>query len=243
MGLILPQDDPFWGRNQPGNEYNCKCDWRTTDKPASTSRTPDDIPPAKGLDGNPAETGELVTARHPYFGRNTHAPGWVEDKALLQLPNDVAYMQKTTPSGKTYQEHRLVDKAQEAAGNREIAGLLLDDRYKNVALLPKIHAKEVTLRERYFGKEYTKLHPSSNPDALIDGAFVEFKTTNIKQITHNIGKAAKQAESTVLIKLTEPIQEHYLSKKIKRQWTLSDRKNINEIIVISNGEIQIFTRK
>jgi SPP1 gp7 family putative phage head morphogenesis protein len=243
VGLILPQDDPFWGRNQPGNEYNCKCDWRTTDKPASGGRTPDDIPSAKGLEGNPAETGELVTARHPYFARNAHAPGWIEDKALLQLPNDVAFVERTTPTGKAYREHLLVDKTNEAAGNREVAALLLDNGYKNVRLLPKIHAKEVTLRERYFGKEYVKLHPTSNPDAAIDGKFVEFKKTNVKQITHNIGKAAKQTESTVLIHITEPVQEHYLSKKIEKQWTLPDRQNINKIIVFSDGKIQTFTRK
>jgi SPP1 gp7 family putative phage head morphogenesis protein len=243
VGLILPQDDPFWQRNQPGNEYNCKCDWRTTDVPASTERVPDDIPPAKGLDGNPAETGELVTGRHPYFERNTHAPSWVGDKALLQLPNDVAYVERTTGTGKTYREHRTVDGVSGAVANREIASLLLDNGRENVRLLPKIHAKETILRERYFGKQYAKLYPATNPDAFVDGSLVEFKTSNIKQITHNIGKAAKQSDGTVLIRITEPVQEHYLNDKIAKQWTMPDRNNIHEIIVIANGEVQVFTKK
>ncbi|MDR1112922.1 MAG: hypothetical protein LBL18_04100, partial [Bacteroidales bacterium] len=243
VGLILPQDDPFWQRNQPGNEYNCKCDWRTTDKEATTGRTPDDIPPAKGLDGNPADTGELVTERHPYFARNAHAPGWVNDKALLQLPNEVAYTERTTGSGKTYKEHLLVGKTSEATANREVAALLLDNGYENVRLLPKIYKAEQILRERYFGKAYVKLHPTKNPDAIADNNIIEFKRTTVKQITANIGKAAKQSESMVLIQITEPVQEYYLNEKIEKQWTLPDRKNINEIIVVANGEMQTFTRK
>ena len=60
-GLVLPKTDPFWQHNQPGNLWNCKCDWEETDDPAAPTR-PDTIC-AKGLEGNPAETGEI-------FGEN-----------------------------------------------------------------------------------------------------------------------------------------------------------------------------
>lgn len=70
VGLVLPQNDPFWQENQPGNLYNCKCDWKSTDKKTS------DIPmrattvkPAKGLEGNPASTGELFTENHSYYDK------------------------------------------------------------------------------------------------------------------------------------------------------------------------------
>jgi len=66
VGIILPQNHPFWQTNQPGNLWNCKCDWKTTD--AQTTAKPDKItPPAKGLDGNPYDTGKLITENHPYF--------------------------------------------------------------------------------------------------------------------------------------------------------------------------------
>lgn len=243
VGLILPQDDPFWTRNQPGNEYNCKCDWRTTDAPAAAGTPPDDISPARGLEGNPAETRELVTRRHPYFARNANAPAWVSDKALLRLPDEVAFTERTTPTGRKYKEHLLVDKAQEAANNRMFAELLLENGYKDVKLLPQINFNERVLRTRYFGAEYAKTHYAKNPDAFVDGVFIEFKTTNIKQITANIGQAAKQAERVVFIKITEPIQEHYLVNKINKQWKMDDRQNINKIIVFSNGQLQTFTRK
>ena len=239
VGLILPQDDPFWSRNQPGNEYNCKCDWRTTDAPTSTGPMPDDIPPAKGLDGNPADTGELVTARHPYFARNSSAPGWVDDKALLQLPNDVAYVQKTTPSGKTYREHRLVDKAQEAAGNREITALLLDNGYKDVTLLPIIDRKEKLLRERYYGKNF--ISATLCPDALINGKIVEFKYSNYRNISYNIGRAALKS-NTILIKTTEYVSDVHIQNIIERQWSIETRGNITEIIVVNNGKVVSFKR-
>lgn len=63
--LVLPKTDPFWLQNQPGNLWNCKCDWEETDEPATSSR-PQTIC-AKGLEGNPAETGEVFTKECTYF--------------------------------------------------------------------------------------------------------------------------------------------------------------------------------
>lgn len=64
-GLVLPKTDPFWQQNQPGNLWNCKCDWEETDAPVATER-PASIH-AKGLEGNPAETGEIFTKECTYF--------------------------------------------------------------------------------------------------------------------------------------------------------------------------------
>lgn len=63
-GLVLPKTDPFWQHNQPGNLWNCKCDWEETDDPAAPTR-PDTIC-AKGLEGNPAETGQVFTDECTY---------------------------------------------------------------------------------------------------------------------------------------------------------------------------------
>jgi hypothetical protein len=241
VGLVLPQDDPFWSRNQPGNEYECKCDWRATDKPASTGRTPDDIPPAKGLDGNPAETGELVTARHPYFARNAHAPGWVDDKALLQLTNDVAFVERTTPTGKAYREHLLVDKANEAAANREITALLLENGHKDITLLPIINKNEKLLRERYYGKNF--ISATLCPDALISGVPVEYKRSNRSNISRNIGAAALKSDIVVIkIKPGSTVSETHIKTVVNRQWDMTNRKNIREIIVINEGKVVSFKR-
>jgi len=68
VGTVLPIDDPFWQENQPGNLYNCKCDWQTTDKEVSTTPAKS-VKPSIGLEGNPASTGEIFTDKHPYIAK------------------------------------------------------------------------------------------------------------------------------------------------------------------------------
>lgn len=65
-GLVLPKTDPFWLENQPGSLWNCKCDWEETDEPAAPS-APESVRPARGLEGNPAVTGEVFTEKAAYF--------------------------------------------------------------------------------------------------------------------------------------------------------------------------------
>jgi hypothetical protein len=136
----------------------------------------------------------------------------------------------------------LVNKASEARGNREIAELLLDNGYENVKLMPQIHASEQILRERYFGKEYMKLHPTKNPDAYVDGHFFEFKGCNHSRISERIGKAAKQA-NIAFIRTTEPVPDKYIEELISKQWKMKDRKNLNTIIIYNNSTLKTFTRK
>jgi uncharacterized protein with gpF-like domain len=63
---VLPKTHPFWQTNQPGNLWNCKCGWEETfEKPSA--KMPPTVPPARGLEGNPAETGEIFTDKASYF--------------------------------------------------------------------------------------------------------------------------------------------------------------------------------
>jgi hypothetical protein len=67
-GIILPKDDPFWRTEQPGNLWNCKCDWEETSLPATG--LPDDVPrvpPARGLESNPGVDGEIFTRQASYY--------------------------------------------------------------------------------------------------------------------------------------------------------------------------------
>ena len=62
---VWSKTDPFWQTNQPGNLWNCKCDWEETDDPV-TGDNPEGIRPAKGLEGNPADTGKIFTDQCTY---------------------------------------------------------------------------------------------------------------------------------------------------------------------------------
>ena len=63
---IWPKDDPFWQNNQPGNLWNCKCDWQQTDEPATDGNPADDIS-KPGLRGNPATTGQIFSDDASYI--------------------------------------------------------------------------------------------------------------------------------------------------------------------------------
>lgn len=70
---VWPKDDPFWDSNQPGNLWNCKCDWEQTDEPV-TGDNPEGIRPARGLEGNPAQTGQIFTDECTYVKKaNGHS--------------------------------------------------------------------------------------------------------------------------------------------------------------------------
>ncbi|MBQ9435464.1 MAG: hypothetical protein IJU33_04985 [Bacteroidales bacterium] len=63
---VWAKTDPFWSENQPGNLWNCKCDWEETDE-GVTEGNPTGVRHAKGLEGNPAVTGEIFTQECTYF--------------------------------------------------------------------------------------------------------------------------------------------------------------------------------
>lgn len=67
---IWAKTDPFWSKNQPGNLWNCKCDWHETDDPV-TDGNPQTETAALGLDGNPAITGKIFSDEVSYVERLT----------------------------------------------------------------------------------------------------------------------------------------------------------------------------
>ena len=99
---VWAKTDPFWSVNQPGNLWNCKCDWEETDDPVTDSN-PTDAHHAKGLEGNPAETGEIFTKECTYFkqaGRNRRERDEVEEVCERSNKNYVLDIASKTIVGK-----------------------------------------------------------------------------------------------------------------------------------------------
>lgn len=119
-GLVLPKTDPFWQQNQPGNLWNCKCDWEETDAPAATER-PASIH-AKGLEGNPAETGEIFTKECTYFkhavGHNATVENFVREHTELWslVPSQRGKILESSLHGKT--EKKANEKTAEYFANK-----------------------------------------------------------------------------------------------------------------------------
>ena len=76
---VWAKNDPFWNSNQPGNLWNCKCDWEETDDPV-TGDNPEGLKPAKGLEGNPAETGQIFTDQCTYVKKASVKEGQEVEK-------------------------------------------------------------------------------------------------------------------------------------------------------------------
>lgn len=63
---VWAKTDPFWSTNSPGTEWNCKCDVEETDDPVTENADMQPTKAPRGLEGNPAETGELFTDQASY---------------------------------------------------------------------------------------------------------------------------------------------------------------------------------
>lgn len=70
---VWAKTDPFWSENQPGNLWNCKCDWEETDE-GVTGNNPQGSKAQAGLEGNPADTGQIFTDQSTYI-RNAGKKG------------------------------------------------------------------------------------------------------------------------------------------------------------------------
>lgn len=96
---VWAKTDPFWNSNQPGNLWNCKCDWEETDDPV-TGDNPEGLKPARGLEGNPAETGQIFTDECTYFaksGKNRKERDKVEEQCEVAAHKVFKYSAKQSP--------------------------------------------------------------------------------------------------------------------------------------------------
>lgn len=236
VGRIWAMDDPFWNSNQPGCTWNCKCSWKTTDAPVTNNKDVATVASAEGLEGNPFYTNEIFTNKHPYFSRvANHIP----DVGILNNSDDVSYLNRNTKKGKSYMVHYLVKDAAETTQNEKIAQALADDGFKDVRLLPTINAKEPLIRKRYYGADYT--NKTKCPDCSANGEMIEFKNTTFKNLSKNILEASKKT-NTAVIKLSGNTDEAWLKRFCAKQFTLTDRQNLEKIIIVIADNVFIFKK-
>ncbi len=100
---VWAKDDPFWAQNQPGNLWNCKCDWEETADPV-TDGNPTAPVRHDGLEGNPAQTGEVFTDNCAYVknsGQNRRERDKVEIKCENLNKLQTVQIAKEALKGKT----------------------------------------------------------------------------------------------------------------------------------------------
>lgn len=108
---VWAKDDPFWSQNTPGNLWNCKCDWEETSDPV-TDGNPETPVRHDGLEGNPAQTGEVFTDNCAYV-KNSGQNRKERDKVEMKCEN----MNKTATIKKAVE--LLSDKIAECTINNQ----------------------------------------------------------------------------------------------------------------------------
>ncbi len=94
--LTLPVGHPFWESHRPGDRWNCKCSLRQTGEPANAEAVAGfrPVPPAPGLDGNPADDGKIFSASHPYFTKAHPGAEEAVEKTVKQRAKDLLSKQR-----------------------------------------------------------------------------------------------------------------------------------------------------
>ena len=232
-GLVLPKTDPFWQHNQPGNLWNCKCDWEETDAPIDTKELKaDDLAKARsegggihanGLEGNPAVTGEIFTQGCTYFKQvsGKRNQDYIENYARKH--SEIWDVVKTING-------RVLESSLHGGGEKEAN----EDTAKSFA---NKYGRTIYLLGRNNGATSADAY-----DATL-GCKVEYKnngTATINSIDKALREANKQAPVAVIViesdismgKLRDAI-----SDRIKRS------KNITSVTLVRNGADVTYERE
>jgi len=225
VGLVLPINHEFWQDNQPGNLYGCKCDWHQTDA-APAQRTPKSVPPSPGLDGNPLNTGKLITRKHSYFKKAVKKD---VNHAIHDLPDDAKWLEFEL-QGKPVKAHMLHDSG-ELKKNMQITNDLVNssNKIKSVELLPEVHKDDFDIKKSYYPKSFKFKDKNKNPDATITLTNNRKWVADFKEIgSHlgaNLGVASKQADYAII--------------KLKKGYEPSDKMiKDNVTSKVKSGEIK-----
>ncbi len=151
---VWPMDDPFWDTNQPGNEWNCKCDWEETDIFPTDNSSIEVVPPSPGLEGNPGKTGTLITDNHPYIKFTSQVLREEVSNDLRATFRDQAISSLVGKSIKQVINGENVNIEITKTGIKHIAGDFDADRDFKNALLPHLDkvlkdAKYVERKDNY----------------------------------------------------------------------------------------------
>lgn len=181
---VWAKDDPFWTQNQPGNLWNCKCDWE---------ETADDIdhdgvtvtPPPPSLAGNPAITGEIFTDKAIYFSANGNEHVC---RGILEA-GEVGFFRKGKIGEVDILSHILHEPG-EISGNMEVLSLFCKHNagIKQVKLLPNVIKDDAHLRPQFYPGGKLPRGANKNADAVIEWANGEKWVVDFKCMQGDGGK-------------------------------------------------------
>ena len=187
---VWAKTDPFWSSNQPGNLWNCKCDWEETSDAPDADKVKALSPPAS-LEGNPGITGEAFTDNAVYFTANSHEKAGA---AILEA-GEQGFYDKTSIKDVKVKAH-ILHEAGEIAGNMEVASVFCSKNpgVKSITLLPNVTKENESLRKRFYPEGLYPRGAHKNADAIIEWSGGEKWLADFKCMQGNGGNFEKRLE-------------------------------------------------
>jgi len=239
VGTVLPIVHPFWRYNQPGNLYNCKCDWKLTNAPVTTA--PDNVVPAKGLEKNPAISREIFTGDHPYY-RKAKSTDQINEflfkHVLKQFEKRGGYFIHPLVLSKKF---KSASKAETIRIEKETEDLLLvAKRYtelgKTVYVLPDIYADSDLYK--YMFKSRGSIG-NSCADLLIDGELIEYEAyekASKDSVINMLSSGARQCEKIIINTRGLKVTNHYVMTQINA--LKRDKHKITEVWILTDDGVK-----
>lgn len=259
-------DDPFWADNFPGSLWNCKCGISPTDDPLTDNSDiiTLDVKPHKGLDGNPAVTGQIFSDDHPYHPADCrHCPfGKVKPIQIINAKKDCYACGKVHA---VIQDAKLMGEYERLKLSEEYKDVIFDKDSGGLSAVHIEHNFDPTIGK--FGiprGDYEKLSTEAlrkaghkvilasehgetgvkTPDGFLDDIKMDIKGvegTGKWTIKNKFLSAGKQEVETVILYFHD--KDMYSLERVKEGWFyyLYDLKGhsqtIRNILCVVDGEV------
>lgn len=224
-GIIRPIKDSFWNTHYPPNGWGCRCE-AVQSLEGYGKVTPDKnipvVPIPDMFKTNLAKTGLIYPKNHPYY---LGVPKNEIRKSLAYLPADNAYID-TVIGNNEIKIHPLHGEA-ELHNNLVVANdfMNLNNKVKELKLLPDIHMKDADLKEKFLPDGYKLRDMKKNPDTVIKFKDGSQWVADFKYMTGDGGRLASHIKDAYL-------KADYAIIKME-----NSERTINQIMRTVNGQM------
>lgn len=265
-GTIRPVNDRFWNEHRPGDRWNCKCELRSTDKPATAtpySDSPKDAP-AKGLKTNPGKKGEIFDKQHSYYPDSCTACPFAKNR-LRALFADLAGRRNCESCkalartiDQTGQEPKIV-KEFDNGGKLAIyptvernksdykdlvtIGRFFAEKGNNVVLTPRVHIKS-PMYEKIYGDLIGTRYERKCPDLKINGKFYEYESFEKPWKKQKVGRMLSHAlkqSNRIIIDNNKGCSLRYFRKLIYGR--INSGSDIKEVWIYEKGKCSLIYKQ
>lgn len=224
---VWAKDDGFWDKNTPGSLWNCKCDWEETDDPV-TDGNPKGSLSAKGLCGNPGNTGEVFTTLNSELSKKGKENGYKAHPYFTSV--DIVEGEQMV-SRLYYQDNQSELMISAMADPSEISDNIATGRVLSKYCTVKV-APHFTQSSGFSKK---------NPEFIIDGTIADAKRINSEKGISTGFKAALGQGCKIVIfdydKNKTPLNENSTASHIANRSADFKTGKIEVCYVVKNGNV------